>query len=182
MSLVLSIIMLAAVVLVFTNEYFQQKLGVSPMPTVPAVRAAMLSLVPEDGKGCTMMELGSGWGGIALALARRRPDCTVVGVEGSLFPYLFSRLRLWLPGTPKNIRFVRKNFFTLPLTGTQVVLCYLCNPLMAKLKPKFEAEMPKGACVISSTFPVPGWTAEKTVKIEKMWSTEIYLYRVPPGA
>ncbi|MBI1216825.1 MAG: SAM-dependent methyltransferase [Alphaproteobacteria bacterium] len=178
MSVFFSLVMLAALLLVFTNEYFQQKLGVSPMPTVPAVRAAMISLVPEDSKDCVMMELGSGWGGIVIDLARRYPSCRIVGVEGSIFPYLFSRLRLMLPGAPKNARVMHRNFFTVPLNDARVILCYLCNPLMAKLKPKFEKELPKGACVISSTFYVPDWVPEKTIRVEKMWETEIFLYRM----
>jgi len=166
-------LILSAVVIAFTNEFFQEKLGVSLMPTMPKVRRAMVAQIPPGAKG-TIIELGAGCGGVSFAAAKAFPQCRVVGVEYSVFPFLVARLRqLFLP----NLRFIRQNFFDTPLKDASVVLCYLSNPLMERLKEKFRAELPPGATIVSSTFFISGWEPEKTIDLGGWWKTRIFVYR-----
>lgn len=171
----LSLLLLAFIVVVFVNEFYQARLGVPCMPTVAPVRKAMLALAADPGGN--IVELGSGWGGMAIAAAKTYPGASVTGIEYSLFPYLFSRLRRLFHPALKNLEFARRDFFSYPLEGASVVLCYLTNPLMARLKDKFLRELPPGARVISSTFFIPGWEPEKTEDVKGLWDTRIYLYR-----
>jgi hypothetical protein len=172
---VLAIILMAAVII---GEFFQQKTGVSAMPTIPAVRRRMLALIspPSGGK---IVELGSGWGGMAIAAARQYPLCRVTGVESSIFPFIVSQIRRLMHPALKNIDFIRADFFDFSLRDTTAVLCYLCNPLMARLEKKFTAELPSGAVVVSSTFFIPGWTPEKNENVKGLWNTQIFVYRRP---
>lgn len=164
----------------FSNEFFQAKLGVSAMPTVPKVRREMLGLIPSGISG-TIIELGSGWGGIACAAAKAHPECRVLGVEYSFFPFVVARIRkFFLPGL-SNLSFSRKNFFDISFKGASVILCYLSNPLMARLKEKFSRELSGDAVVISSTFFIPGWEAETVKDISGVWNTRIFVYR-PVGS
>ncbi|MFH1158226.1 MAG: SAM-dependent methyltransferase [Pseudomonadota bacterium] len=168
-----SVLILLIVVVAFANEFFQQKLGVSPMPTMPGVRRAMLAQIPAGTVG-KIVELGAGGGTVSFAAAKAFPQCRVVGVEYSVFPFLIARMRqLFLP----NLLFIRRNFFDISFGDAEVVLCYLTNPLMAELKEKFERELPSGAVIISSTFFIPGWEPEKTVDLEGWWKTRIFVYR-----
>jgi hypothetical protein len=176
LAIFFSILVLAFVVLAFANEYYQQKMGVSPMPTMPRVRREMVGLIPANAHG-TIVELGSGWGGIAFAAARAHPETQVIGVEYSIFPHLMARARKQFNPALKNLKFVRENFFDLSLKDASVVLCYLCNPLMAKLAPKFKNELPANATVISSTFFIPDWETDKIVDIKGLWSTRIFVYK-----
>lgn len=168
--------MLAAVILVLANEIFQQKMGVSPMPTMPKVKREMVALIPSGTTG-TIMELGSGWGGIAFAAARAHPQCQVVGIEYSPFPHMLASFRKLLSADVPNLKFIRQNFFDISFREASVVLCYLCNPLMAKLAEKFRKELPLGATVISSTFFIPDWEPEKISDIVGFWNTRIFVYR-----
>ena len=61
-----------ALLLVFTI-----RTGISAIPTTPRVAAAMFDLIPAGTRG-VIYELGSGWGNLALGLAKRFPDCPVV--------------------------------------------------------------------------------------------------------
>lgn len=169
MTLLLSLILLFIVVLL-VNEAYQSRLGVPCMPTMPRARRRMLSLIPP-GEG-PIVELGSGWGGMAVAAARAHPGRQVTGLELSLFPYLFSRLR----PRPKNLSIRRADFFKYPLHDADAVLCYLTNPLMEKLRPKFAAELKPGARVISSTFFIPRWRAALEETVKTPWPVKIFVY------
>lgn len=173
-------LILGLIVFVFTNEFFQQRTGVSPMPTVPVVRRALLSHIPADFEG-KLVELGSGWGGIAFKAARMYPKAQIIGVEYSPFPYAFARAKLFLRNTfgrgQKNLRLVRGDFFEMPMWHTDVVICYLSNGHMKQLEPKLRKELPQGAMVISSTFHMPHWQPESVQDLSGMWDTKIFVYR-----
>lgn len=173
MEIFFSLLILLIIFVVFANEFFQQKLGVSPMPTTSPVRNKMLEQIPSGTKG-TIIELGAGGGSVSFAAAKAFPQCKVIGVEYSPFPFLIARLRqIFLP----NLSFIRQNFFDISFTNASVVLCYLSNPLMSKLKEKFEKELPSGTIIISSTFFIPDWKPEKTIDLEGLWKTRIFVYR-----
>ena len=168
-----SLLILLIVVGVFANEFFQQKLGVSPTPTTPRVRNKMLEQIPAETVG-KIVELGAGGGTVSFAAAKAFPQCKVVGIEYSIFPFMIARLRqIFLP----NLLFIRRNFFDISFKDAAIVLCYLSNPLMSKLKEKFERELPSGAVIISSTFFIPGWEPEKTIDLDGLWKTRIFVYR-----
>ena len=173
MEIFFSLLILLIIIVVFSNEFFQQKLGVSPMPTSSRVKDKMLAQIPSGTEG-TILELGAGGGTVSFAAAKMFPQCKVLGVEYSPFPFLIARLRqIFLP----NLSFIRKDFFDISLTDASIVLCYLSNPLMSKLKEKFENELPSGALIISSTFFIPDWKPEKTIDLEGCWKTRIFVYR-----
>ena len=67
------------VAVIVTGEVFQQKTGVSAMPAPARVRRRMLALA-DPPPGGALAELGSGWGGMALAAARRYPGCMVTEI------------------------------------------------------------------------------------------------------
>lgn len=150
------------------------RLGISPMPTSPRVRRAVLELVPRPLEG-QVHELGAGWGTLAFALARRCPGATVIAWEASLFPYLFCVLRKAVGG-PRNLMLRHANFFDADLRGAALVTAYLWTGAMTRLGPKFDAELPPGACVISHTFAWPGRTPSETVRVADLYRTPIYRY------
>ncbi len=163
---------LAAIALIFI---YALRTGMPPTPTSPRVRAAMLDMLPDALNG-TIVELGSGWGGLAVALARRFPDCRVVGYELSPLPWLVSRLRLMAAPAP-NLRLHRADFRRAPLGDATVVVCYLFPAAMTKLRPKLDAELRPGTLVLSNTFAMPGWQPLATQTADDLYRSTIYLYR-----
>lgn len=154
--------------------------GVPPMPTSGGVRRALLDLleeIPHDPQG-VIYELGSGWGGLAFAIARRYPRATVRGVEVSILPWAASRLRLAVR-PQANLTFRRCNFHDCPLNDAGLVVCYLFPGSMEKLKPKLEKELTEGALVVSNTFAMPGWRPERVARAGDIYSSPVYLYRMP---
>ncbi|MDW7709169.1 MAG: class I SAM-dependent methyltransferase [Deferrisomatales bacterium] len=151
--------------------------GISPVPTSPRVRAALLASLPADLEG-TVFELGSGWGGLAFALAHRYPSCPVRAYELSPLPWAVSRLRALFARTP-NLRLLRADFHRAPLGTAVLVVCYLYPGGMARLRPKLAAELPAGALVVSHFFPVPGWKPLRVHRADDEAASRIFVYRLP---
>lgn len=151
--------------------------GISPMPTSGRVRRQMLTLVPENLEG-TVLELGSGWGTLAFSVADRCPRARVVAFELSPVPYAFAWLRQRLAPRP-NLRFVREDFFRTSFSGASAVVCYLFPGAMTRLAPKLSEELAPGTRILSHTFALRGWKPVRTLVVDDLYRTPIYLYEVP---
>ena len=154
--------------------------GVAPAMTSTKVRAVMLKAVPDDIEG-TIFELGSGWGGLAFALARRFPRCPVRAFEISPVPWLYSLSRQFIAPVP-NLSIHLSDLHRAPLVEATLVVCYLHPRAMADLKPSFEAELRPGSLVLSNTFAVPGWRPAAVLTADDLYSTRVYLYRMSTPA
>jgi hypothetical protein len=148
----------------------------SPLPTSGAARATLLAMLPLTVDG-PVYDLGSGWGGLARALARRYPRSPVIGFEVSPLPWAWSRLRQALRGSA-NLTFRFGDFHNADLSGAALVVCYLPGPAMEKLKPKLEAELKPGAMVASNTFALRGWDPAEVRTAPDAHASQVYLYRV----
>ena len=148
------------------------KNGISPMPTSTKIKRALFEALPEHLEGA-IVELGSGWGTLCFPLAKRYPNCQVIGYETSPIPYAVSKL-LQLLIKQKNVRFERKDFFKEHLSGASMAICYLYPTAMENLKEKLEKE--GRIAVVSHTFRIPGWMPTKTIEVKDLYHTKIYFY------
>lgn len=180
-EIVFSLIGLGLLVAFGLNELYQQKMKVSPMPTAPSTRHAMIDTIEQKNPDI-IVELGSGWGGVAIEAAKKYPDSEVIGFECSPVPLMFARLRQIIDPRLKNLKFLRRDFFQFNMRNADVVLCYLSNPHMAQLEPKLDRELQEGAEIISSTFHMPRWKTRHEDTIGGMYDTKIYAYRKTAGA
>lgn len=148
--------------------------GVPPMPTGPTVRRAMFDFLPGRVDG-VVYDLGSGWGGMAIALAERYPDNRVVGIELSPLPWLWSRLRLAIRPRP-NLTFQRANFLKQPLDDAGAITCYLMIGAMTPLAAKLKKELKPGSVIVSHAFALRGWEPEKVAIVRAAGSAWVYRY------
>jgi hypothetical protein len=154
--------------------------GISPLPTMPRAKSAMLNLLPAELDG-TIFELGSGWGTLAFPLARRYPRCRVVAYERSPLPWLVSRLCQGVWRLP-NLTLIRGDFHGAGLGDAALVVCYLFPGGMRKLEPKLAEELSPGALVVSNFFRLPGWQPIDEHAIGDLHDSRIYLYRAKGSA
>ncbi len=150
--------------------------GASPLATSAAVRATMLAVLPDHIDG-PIYELGSGWGGLAAALADRYPETPVSGFEISVLPWAYSKVRQMF-GDQKKLRFRFGNFLKADFSDAALIVCYLPGPAMEKLKPKLEAQLRPGALVLSNTFALRGWQSVEEKTAPDIHASTVYLYRV----
>jgi hypothetical protein len=151
--------------------------GVAPVPTTPKVTAKILGALPPELEG-KIFELGSGWGTLAYALAKRYPACTVMAYEISPIPWFICKLRLALFPQP-NVILRRADFHSASLDQAAAIVCFLFPGCMKKLGPKLQKELPSGALVVSHTWPVPGWPPEAVHQADDWHSSRVYAYVAP---
>ncbi|MEX0961519.1 MAG: class I SAM-dependent methyltransferase [Simkaniaceae bacterium] len=144
------------------------------MPSSKKAILAMITLMPVDFQG-KVVDLGSGFGSLIFEVSKRYPKARVVGIEHSLIPFLFSKLRL-LFQKRKNITLLYKDFFDVDLSDFDLILCYLYRGAMLRLKKKFLAELKGDKMVISNTFSIPEQIEKKAIRLRGLISSEIYLY------
>ncbi|MBA3236953.1 MAG: SAM-dependent methyltransferase [Parachlamydiaceae bacterium] len=175
MSLFVAVLFMLAVVSAFSIIFWTLKNGISPMPTATKVKSELLkielTLIPGP-----IYELGSGWGTLTFALAKKYPSHQVVAYETSLIPYLYCILKQYFYPQP-NLHFHRLDFFHESLKEASLVICYLYPEAMQLLKDKFNEELPSGCFVISNTFAINEWHPLKAYPVDDMYHTKLYLYR-----
>ncbi|MDX1588093.1 MAG: class I SAM-dependent methyltransferase [Oleiphilaceae bacterium] len=123
------------------------------------------------------MDMGSGWGTLAIPFARRFPDTQVIGYEVSWFPWitacvLAKLLRL------RNLHFYRRDFRQADLSGASVLLCYLMARGMRAVSERLQKDPGSVQWVISHHFALPGWQPVRTRKLADLYGTPIYTYSV----
>ncbi len=155
--------------------YWTLRTGISPMPTSHKVAADLLNRIPPLSPQGKIYELGSGWGTLAISLAKHYPNLQVIGYEISPVPYIFSKCLIYLQNI-KNLTLERKDFLDEPLDEAQLIVCYLYPKGMGKLKSELEKKLKPGTWVISNTFAFPGWQPYSVYTVNDLYSTKIYLY------
>lgn len=150
------------------------RLGITPTPSSPCSRKKILELIDPETEG-KIYELGSGWGGLALKIAKKCPKSQVFAYDNALIPWLFSK------GVEKfyplpNLIFSRENFIKVSLNEAQVIICYLYPAIMVQLKKKFIEELKPGTLIISHTFAIPNWSPTDVYSLNDLYKTPIYVY------
>lgn len=150
--------------------------GIAPMPSSPKAIRAILSLLPENLEG-KIVELGSGWGTLAIAVAKRKSQNQVIGYESSPIPYGFSKILCFF-SQASNLQIFKEDFYNIYLKDSQLIICYLYPDAMRRLKTKFNQELNPNTFIISNTFAIPGWQPIQIVEVKDIYSTRIYIYKV----
>lgn len=142
-------------------------LGIGPVPTSKKVKEKLLSTLPPLSSGL-IVELGAGWGTLAVALAKKFPEKKVVAYELSPLPYCVLKMRQWGKRHP-NLTVLRRDFFKESFQEVSLAVCYLYPAAMERLHVQFSSQLKPGAFVLSHTFAL-----RQKVPILKDYSTDLY--------
>lgn len=153
---------------------FGNGLDVPYVQTPPPVVHAMLSLAQVK-PGEMVIDLGCGDGRIAIAAVA---DFGAQAIGYDLDPERVAEAReaARRAGVPDRARFEVKNVVAADISKADVVVMYLIPMLIESLKPRFLSDLGAGTRVVSHSFPIRGWTPERTIVTE---GRTLYLYRVP---
>ena len=152
--------------------------GISPMMSSGKARQAMLASIDSPVNG-PLIDLGSGWGTIVIALARKYPRQQVIGYELSWLPWLVSvilkySLRL------DNLTLYRKDFKKAELRNASILFCYLFPGGMVALHEKLKRELIKEILIVSNTFALPSCRPTRVIRLKDIYRTPIYVYSWRP--
>ncbi|OGH67506.1 MAG: hypothetical protein A3J66_03715 [Candidatus Magasanikbacteria bacterium RIFCSPHIGHO2_02_FULL_47_14] len=159
-----------AVAINFANLLFR---GFAPLVLSRkiALKAILDTIHPTPGQ--VLYELGSGSARFLQMVEKKFPDTTFIGLEYSLFPFLFSRLTLWFKKSKIQIR--RENIFYSDLHNADIIFCYLLPGMMPVLGTKVRSECKPGTLFVSYMFSVPNWQPKQTIR---QHGGVIYFYKV----
>lgn len=121
-------------------------------PSTLPVWRAVGALLPEGGP-LKFIDIGSGFGGLVMYLAKVRPEGAFAGIESAPLPWMMSGLRA--SAAKSAARFVRGDYGRLDFADYDVVFAYLSPAAMPALWEKARAEMRHGALLLSYEFLVP---------------------------
>jgi hypothetical protein len=149
------------------------------MPSSRGLRTAVLDALSAVPAGSTVVDIGSGWGGLTRRVAGARPDLSVVGFERSVVPYLWSIL-VSRVARHDNLSVMFSDFREVgPRSGT-CYLTYLSPDGMKWVRSLFEAELPRDVRLVSCVFAVRGWTPERTLRAPDLHRSRVFVYRLQP--
>jgi SAM-dependent methyltransferase len=143
-----------------------------------AVWEQVARLLPAD-RPYTLIDIGSGLGGMTLYLGRARPNGIHHGIEISPAPWLVSRIRAWVRGAPASFRC--GDYRQLDLSGYDVVFAFLSPLVMRSLLVKASREMRPGTLLLSLAFPLPGVEHDIVLHTGNGKRQTLYGWRIRPG-
>ena len=122
--------------------------------------------------GETLMDIGAGDGRVLVAASKR--GAKVIGYELSPFLWLvafFALIRNRVNGSVKL-----RDGFAANMSEVDVLFLFLMPKTLPNLMRELQKKLKPGTRIITYTFPIKDWTAEKEVKLEGVG--KIYLYKV----
>ncbi|MBI4809286.1 MAG: class I SAM-dependent methyltransferase [Nitrosomonadales bacterium] len=125
----------------------------------------------------TLIDLGSGIGGVLTHLAQTHPHGRFHGVEAAPLPFLWSWLRTRFGGF-RNCSVHWGSLWNSDLSQYDVVFAYLSPVPMEDLWNKARQEMRPGSLFISNTFAVPDHPPQETIPVEDLHHSTLYLWRM----
>lgn len=189
----LALTLLAAVSVIYQGW----RNGITPMPSSRRAAVLMVRCAAEEaarldseprpgqadaaaGKPIYIIEAGSGWGGVAIALARRIPTARIVGFENSPLPFLFSALRARISGCSR-IRFRFGDYRKADFSYADIIVAYLFPKGMCDLAQHIESESTKRKppTIISNTFALPGLQPDRKLQSGDAALSPVYVYCSP---
>lgn len=152
--------------------------GISPMMSSGKACQAMIASIDRPANG-PLIDLGSGWGTLVIAVARKYPHQQVIGYELSWFPWFFSIIRKYSLGLD-NLTLYRKDFKNAELSNASILFCYLFPEGMVALHKKLNSELLNETLIVSNTFALPSCQPTKVIRLKDVYQTPIYVYDWQP--
>ena len=131
-------------------------------PSTVTVWHEVDSLLPA-GRPLRFIDIGSGFGGLVMYLAARRPDGVFTGIELAPLPWIVSSIRARIGRSTGT--FVRGDYMHLDFATFDVIFAYLSPAAMPALWEKAHSEMRSGSMLISYEFAIPGAPADRQISV-----------------
>ena len=130
------------------------------------------NLLPK-GHAVKVVDLGCGFAGLLNFLSKARPESHFVGVESAPLPFLISSLRLL---GRKNATVKYQSLWDEDLSQYDVIYCFLSPAPMPEIFHKAIAEMRSGSLLISNSFEVPDYPADRILTLTDRRETKLHLW------
>jgi ribosomal protein L11 methylase PrmA len=162
----------------------KKKLDVPYVPTTETAVREMLKLAKVQ-KSDVLYDLGCGDGRIVVTAAKTY-GCRGVGIDIDPQRIIEARQNAKQAGVEELVRFEEKDLFVADFREATVVTLFLLPSVNLKLRPRLLASLKPGTRVVSNTFDMGDWKAEKQVNLDNYDDSEFsglsqtfYLWTIP---
>lgn len=145
------------------------------VPYVPTTEPAVQAMMKLAGvkKGDVLYDLGCGDGRIVIAAAKL--GARAVGVDINPVRIAEARENAKKAGVEELVRFEENDLFEADIHEATVVSLFLLPNINLKLKPKLMKDLKPGTRIVSNTFDMGDWKAEKETTLDDDGSDDTYL-------
>jgi ubiquinone/menaquinone biosynthesis C-methylase UbiE len=149
------------------------------VPTPPEVVDEMLKLVNLK-TGDILYDLGCGDGRIVIAAAKRF-GVKALGIDIDPVRIKESTDNAAAAGLEGKVRFIQQDLFEADFKDATVVTMYLLTSVNLRLRPKLLAELKPGTRLVSHSFDMGEWKADKNSLIETSYGDvrDVHFWIVP---
>jgi SAM-dependent methyltransferase len=157
------------------------------VPYVPTTEAAVQAMLKLAGvkKSDVVYDLGCGDGRIVIAAAKSF-GARGVGIDINPMRISEAKQNARTAGVEKLVRFEENDLFQADIHEATVVTLFLLPQINLKLRPKLLQDLKPGTRIVSNTFDMDDWKAEKEVTVgdadtddDEPLSRRLYLWTVP---
>lgn len=154
---------------------------ISPFVASPESVIRRLLTMAELKPGEIFVDLGAG-DGRPVIIAAREFGARAIGVELREDLVKQAMRKVMELGLQDRVKIIHDDIFNVNISMADVVYLYLTTSANEKVKPKLEAELKRGARVVSHDYEIIGW---KPVKVERFCENSflgfpthtLYLYK-----
>ena len=158
------------------------------VPYVPTTEPAVEAMLKLAGvrKTDVVYDLGCGDGRIVIAAAKNI-GARAVGIDINPVRISEAKENAKKAGVEKLVRFEENDLFQADIHEASVVTLFLLPDVNLRLRPKLIQDLKPGTRIVSNTFDMGEWKAEKEVTVGEAddgqysgLSKRLYLWTVPP--
>lgn len=145
------------------------------VPYVPTTEPAVQAMMKLAGvkRGDILYDLGCGDGRIVIAAAKL--GARAVGIDINPVRIAEARENAKKAGVEDMVRFVENDLFEADIHEATVVSLFLLPNINLKLKPKLLKDLKPGTRIVSNTFDMGDWKAEKETTLDDDGGDDTYL-------
>lgn len=157
-------------------QHFGASGDVPFVPTRPELVEQMLRLAQVK-PGDTVYDLGCGDGRIVI-MAAQKFGARGVGVDIDPQRIKEANENARKAGVANRVKFIQADLFEADIHPATVVTLYLLPDVNMRLRPKLLKDLAPGTRVVSHSFTMGDWKADKESDVE---GSRLYLWKVPAG-
>lgn len=127
-------------------------------------------------KKMKIVDPGCGTGSLLIDLAKKFPDHEFVGIEWNR---LAADIAKYKTKNLQNVTILQQDMFTYSFSDTDVIVCFLMQPLMERFGKKVLEDAKNGLTILSNSFYIPNLELSEKIATSKFFFIEnVYIYRL----
>jgi precorrin-6B methylase 2 len=179
--MILTCFQLVIILLIVIGLVNELRTGVPTVDSFPASRRKIVEALQKylhsqsTSHPLTIIDLGSGNGQLGIKVAHAFPSATVIGIELSFLPWLYSVMKQKVLG-PKNATFICRDFWPYDCSKVDGIVLYINGAIVDRMSKKLREELKPGAIIVTNEIPLSGdWQPVEIIETN-FFKMKVYVF------